>query len=410
MELYVDDVAKWLVANESAIMAAASTAEREAVRCELTLNIEALSIYALKLMGDGDIAAAQRVLAVTINILDEYIHPCHYYYLYIAGVLRMKGGQLSSAENSFRRFLSIDIAETNELAWFYLGNVCYCQGRGAEAIEAYDRAISYRPSFREAIANRQAATLGERLPFAEAHLELDECRLEDYLDIPIFINSRDRVGCLRSLVDWLLAAGHRRIIILDNDSSYPPLLDYYQSLTGHPAVMVLYLHGNFGHRAIWDLQILEKMNIRTPYVYTDSDVVPDDSCPQDLVRRLLLGLKRYPWLDKCGVRLRTDDIANEFYREWEQKYNRLMIDNDFFCAPTDTTFALYNCRHYSLDMAVRTRGEYAARHLPWYYIEDNIPPDESYYRKHANSSSTLAKIDKGVKVVPTDGHYYGFFV
>ena len=41
--------------------------------------------------------------------------------------------------------------------------------------------------------------------------------------VPIFINSRDRVTPLRELVEWCEHAGQTRIYLVDNDSTYPTL-------------------------------------------------------------------------------------------------------------------------------------------------------------------------------------------
>ena len=48
----------------------------------------------------------------------------------------------------------------------------------------------------------------------------------DYRDIPIFIQSFNQVSHLRKQIDWLLSAGHRRLIVVDNASTYEPLLQY----------------------------------------------------------------------------------------------------------------------------------------------------------------------------------------
>lgn len=43
-----------------------------------------------------------------------------------------------------------------------------------------------------------------------------------YRDVPIFINSFNRVNCLRQLIQWLQTHGYRRIFVIDNASTYPP--------------------------------------------------------------------------------------------------------------------------------------------------------------------------------------------
>ena len=48
--------------------------------------------------------------------------------------------------------------------------------------------------------------------------------------MPILINSFNRLSCLRRLIMWLTRAGYRRIYVIDNDSSYPPLLAFLAAL------------------------------------------------------------------------------------------------------------------------------------------------------------------------------------
>ncbi len=43
---------------------------------------------------------------------------------------------------------------------------------------------------------------------------------------PVIITVRDRVTSLRQLVEWLEAAGQRELYLLDNASTYPPLLEW----------------------------------------------------------------------------------------------------------------------------------------------------------------------------------------
>ena len=52
----------------------------------------------------------------------------------------------------------------------------------------------------------------------------------DWRDIPIFIINRNRLDAMRTLIAWLLRSGSRRIVIIDNNSNYPPLLRYYEAL------------------------------------------------------------------------------------------------------------------------------------------------------------------------------------
>lgn len=211
-------------------------------------------------------------------------------------------------------------------------------------------------------------------------------------ELPVFINSRDRMNGLLPLVEWLLRAGHETIYILDNASTYPPLLAYYRQLTREVGDKVKVVRlPNLGHTALWQMGILDRYAGRMPFVYTDSDVVPTDECPMTLVERLYEILEDHPYLVKAGPDLKSDDVTCDNAKEVQYECSRMRnvpMGEDKFFFILDTTFALYRPQTpYVLFPAVRTSGNMMVRHMPWYMSMDNIPPDEKYYMRHANQSS-----------------------
>ena len=50
------------------------------------------------------------------------------------------------------------------------------------------------------------------------------------LSVPIIIINYNRLKDLKELVSFLLERKHENIIIVDNKSSYPPLLEYYEQI------------------------------------------------------------------------------------------------------------------------------------------------------------------------------------
>ncbi len=218
-----------------------------------------------------------------------------------------------------------------------------------------------------------------------------ELSLAETFDLPIFINCRDRLGCLQRLVTWLLEAGYRRIYLLDNASTYPPLRAWYAEICKDPRVTLAQLPENFGYQALWKSGILHQLDIRTPYVYTDPDTVPVEECPKGLVARLYQILRRYPFIDKVGPGLKIDDLPAGFDASTEQSYCHVPVEEQVFFAPCDTTFALYApLYHYTNFMSLRTRGRMLVRHLPWYLDRGHLPEDEKYYVAHADSGSTFS--------------------
>lgn len=106
-------------------------------------------------------------------------------------------------------------------------------------------------------------------------------------------------------------------------------------------------------------------------------------------------LQKYPNKTKVGFSLKIDDLPNSypfkydiirfesFY--WEKK---LPYFFDIYDAPIDTTFALYKpgiIDKRKFCDAIRTGGEYVARHNGWYVTEQN---QNSEYFKDGNISST----------------------
>jgi hypothetical protein len=209
-------------------------------------------------------------------------------------------------------------------------------------------------------------------------------------ECPIFIICRDRLTPLRQLVEWLELSGYQRIILVDNDSIYPPLIEYYESLP-HEKIL---LGTNLGHRAVWEAGLLGSHADRRPYVVTDCDVVPDESCPPDVVGRLGHSLSRFPGYIKAGVGLRIDDLPPENphtdrIRAWEGQFWQRRIGRHLFHANVDTTFALYRAgTPYRVSPALRTGPPYVARHTPWYADPDNLTAEEQFYRNRADASVT----------------------
>lgn len=213
----------------------------------------------------------------------------------------------------------------------------------------------------------------------------------DWRDIPVFIVNRNRFDALRALVEWLRAAGTRRIVILDNDSDYAPLRAWYGALPA--GVNALLLPENHGPYVLWR-QGVHKV-LETPYVLTDSDIVPDDSCPADLIGRLLETLQRYPDAQKVGPALRIDDLPVHYGEadtvfKWESQFWERPVEPGVFAAPIDTTFALYPARgeFSNAPCNLRLGHPYVVRHTPWYVDERALSDEERHYR--ANTSATFS--------------------
>lgn len=213
----------------------------------------------------------------------------------------------------------------------------------------------------------------------------------DPYNVPIFIQNFNQVSYLRKQIDWLLRAGYRRIVIVDNASDYPPLLQYYDEMTSANAVTVLRRPDKEGKLALWNERILARFGVSGQFVFTSSDVVPDECCPPNIVEHLAGILCEDTSIVKAGLGLRIDDVPHCYaFREevltWEGQFWRAPVAQGLFFAPIDTTFALYRSpAQFALTPAIRTGWPYLARHEPWY--SDSANPSE----EERNYAATIAQ-------------------
>ncbi|MFD7707535.1 hypothetical protein [Streptomyces sp. NPDC059786] len=198
--------------------------------------------------------------------------------------------------------------------------------------------------------------------------------------IPTVIICHNLLQDLAQLVGWLEASGHQQIILLDNASTYPPLLEYYAS-SPHD---VLRLQENLGHEAPWTCGLVEKIGSTRPFIVTDPDVLPQDSCPHDAAEYFQDLLLRHQDFDKAGFSLSIDDIPEwyphrEVVVQWEKPFWTKEVEPGVYAAHIDTTFSVHRPgTPYKVTEALRTASPYSARHMPW-YRDPRTPDDETQY-------------------------------
>ncbi len=199
--------------------------------------------------------------------------------------------------------------------------------------------------------------------------------------VPVYIVNRDRLKTTRMMVEQLQRVPGARPIIVDNASTYPPLLDWYET----SPVEILRTGKNLGPRAPW--LIGHPLMKECEYVVTDSDL-DLSAVPIDALDVLRAGLEQYPDRVKAGLSLETCDLPQYFestaiVQAWEAKFWTQRLDDGWWAADVDTTFALYRAgeRWPGLRPALRADRPYTARHVPWYRADDD---EERYYEWHAD--------------------------
>lgn len=210
--------------------------------------------------------------------------------------------------------------------------------------------------------------------------------------IPVYVNVFNRLTLTRTLCEQIAALDGAVPIIIDNASTWQPLLDWYQ----HCPFEVIRLTENYGHHAPWRTGATARPN-NGFYVVTDCDLdlegVPADL--MDVLRQPLTSWNNPPV--KSGVALRIDDLPpfQVQVREWESRFWKNRVDGFRYWAPIDTTLAMYRA-HTPVRVAtkvagvraLRTAGAYTARHMPWYLDPTNLDEENRNYFATANDSNS----------------------
>lgn len=225
----------------------------------------------------------------------------------------------------------------------------------------------------------------------------------DYKDIPIIINNFNRLEMLKVLINGLETRGYRNIHIIDNKSTYPPLLEYYTTLS-YPVYM---LNKNVGHLALWQTGIFKQFK-NSYYAYTDSDleILPD--CPDNFIEKFILLLQKYPQALKVGFSICINDLPDHYKLkekviEWENVFWKEEIEPNIFKALIDTTFAVYKPYFVGEPIdpdcfCIRTGSPYSVKHLPWYINNEKLNDEETYYLGHIKTSTHWSVQNKTLQI------------
>jgi len=214
---------------------------------------------------------------------------------------------------------------------------------------------------------------------------------------PIIINNFNRLSYLSRMIDSLRARGYENLYVIDNNSTYEPLLDYYRD----QKLNVFYLNQNVGYLALWKTSIYKNF-VHNHYAYSDPDIEPVEECPADFIAHFRDVLDRYPDVAKVGFGLAIDDIplhyelGGEVIRH-ESQFHVDSPEAGLFSAPIDTTFALYRPKAMGgwWLKGMRTAAPYVARHLPWYADSANPTEEERFYQATSEASTHWTNLESG---------------
>ena len=216
------------------------------------------------------------------------------------------------------------------------------------------------------------------------------------MKIPVIINNRNFLTWPKAMVERIKEYdGVGEIIIVDNDSTYPPLLEWYAT---NPC-RIERLDTNVGMGAPWVSGVVKQLN-GAPYVLTDPDLGLEETTDDTLL--YLLDKLNTLQLDKVGLGLDWQIVEKKspYYERLnlyeKSRWNKSSVKDGVHTeVQIDTTFALYNVDHYFIGGG-STTFPYVARHYPWEFsIEEARNSEEfMYYMDSATSASSYKTLIK----------------
>jgi hypothetical protein len=214
--------------------------------------------------------------------------------------------------------------------------------------------------------------------------------------IPLVIINFNQLTYLRNLVTWWRwYAPDAEIFVLDNASSYPPLLEYYEQEPGLDVRRFPENKAPENLRTFLDEVVHPRFS---HYVVSDADVCPHPATPMDFLEVLRhavdelgyhhagLGLiidDLPPWSIDRELTLRNEGAARD--KPVKVRYDgREIVGHK---APIDTTFCLFKTANGGWYAPMKPKDwtnslrVFEAFHLPWYLDAGQINAEmDNYFR------------------------------
>ena len=229
------------------------------------------------------------------------------------------------------------------------------------------------------------------------------------MNIPVYVIAFNNLTYVKSMVDQLRELRVKKIIIVDNCSTYPPLLQYYEQQkaikNSETVFQLIKMDSNYGSNVITNCfyKFLPEV-----FVITDPDLKLNPKLPSNFLEQLY-NISNIYKAYKVGFALDLSDsikfnqemkFRNMSIEKWESQFWRDKISDEkyeLYKAEIDTTFAVYN-KKYSTprSLQIRVAGDFTCKHLPWYQ-DDFMPKDElDYYVKNNLSSCWTPQIARNI--------------
>ena len=226
--------------------------------------------------------------------------------------------------------------------------------------------------------------------------------------IPIYIPTFNNPTYLINFIKQLEKNGAKNIVVIDNNSTYPPMKECLSII--EEKYKVVRLDQNFGpHYILRNKQFYQ--SLPELFCLSDPDLEFSTSLPVDFINELKI-ISEVHKVGKVGLALEfsSEDVmhselfldgqkvgAIEYEQQfWTNNIGKNQTGDDLYRTTLDTTFALYNKTYFDPEdryTAIRVAGKFTAKHLG--SLSNSIVPksESSYYKSLTRYSYFGGKLD-----------------
>ena len=232
-------------------------------------------------------------------------------------------------------------------------------------------------------------------------------------DVPIVIPVFNTVSYARHMIDQLTRLTMLdRVIVCDNGSDYPPMIDYLNELS--ETCHVVFWGENKGPRYYTEnKEIL--LSMPEYFIVTDPDLILNEHMPKNFIDKMKRIVDMYGVSKAgCAIEIMDEEERSRFFNadqvdRWESNYWTRKLEqypevDDLYAAPIDTTFCLHNRDKFAQEIdfarmtcntsAIRIAGRFTCRHMGWWAEQPLSEEEYTFYKKTHTWSSTEKEKEK----------------
>jgi len=220
-------------------------------------------------------------------------------------------------------------------------------------------------------------------------------------EIPIVVIAYNNLFFVRNFIEQIKQYKNP-IILLDNKSTYTPLLEYYKEIKAElgSKIDIRLLDKNYGYGVI----SFYENRLPNIYILSDPDLQLNPKMPANF-SDIMFELSNKYQSNKISLALDISDKdkfvecskyegTSTIYHWEKQFWEKPVADSQYelYDSPIDgaSTFFLKN-KNIIEKRQLRIAGDFTAKHLPWYkgFLKKNFSRDELEHWKNGNKASSI---------------------